>query len=81
MDDEPRAVYSAKRYENTTFDKHQKVNACVKLLLASFHGGYLWLECCIIVDSKLINRIIGLIMQGTDPHEYYLGKTTNCDLA
>jgi hypothetical protein len=63
------------------FGKHQEVNACVKILLASYHGGYLWLECRIIVDPKLINRIIGLSMQGPDPHEYYPGKTTNCALA
>jgi hypothetical protein len=25
------------------FDGHQEVNACVKLLLESYHGGYLWL--------------------------------------
>ena len=26
------------------FDRHQEVNACVKFLLASYHGGYLWLK-------------------------------------
>jgi hypothetical protein len=59
------------------FDRHQEVNACVKLMLASYHGGYLWLDCHIIVDLVLINRIIGLSMQGPDPHEYYPGKTTD----
>jgi hypothetical protein len=32
------------------FGRHQEVNACVKLLLSCFHGGYLWLDRCITVD-------------------------------
>jgi hypothetical protein len=39
------------------FGRHQEVNACVKLLLASYHGGYLWLDRRITVDPTLINRI------------------------
>jgi hypothetical protein len=46
------------------FDTHREVNACVNLLLASYHGGYLWLNHRITVDPVLINRIIGLSMQG-----------------
>jgi hypothetical protein len=57
------------------------VNACVKLLLESYHGGYLWLDHRIIFDLALINRITGLSMQGPDPHEYYPGKTANRTLA
>jgi hypothetical protein len=49
------------------FDRHQEVNACVKLLLASYHGGYLWLNHRITIDPMLINRITGLSMQGPDP--------------
>jgi hypothetical protein len=63
------------------FDKHQEVNACVKLLLASYHGGYLWLDHRITVDLELINRIIELSMQGPDPHEYYPRKTVDHTLA
>jgi hypothetical protein len=59
------------------FGIHQEVNACVKLLLASYHRGYLWLYHHITVDLALINRITGLRMQGPDPHEYYLGKTAD----
>jgi hypothetical protein len=59
------------------FDRHQEVNACVKLLLASYHGGYLWLNRRITIDLTLINRIIKLGMQGPDPHDYYPGKTTD----
>jgi hypothetical protein len=36
------------------FGRHQEVNACVKLLLSCYHGRYLWLNCCIIVDPTLI---------------------------
>jgi hypothetical protein len=51
------------------FGRHQEVNACVKLLLASYHGGYLWLDCRITVDLKLINKITWISIQGLDPHE------------
>jgi hypothetical protein len=63
------------------FGRHQEVNACVKLLLASYHGGYLWLNHRITVDPTLINRITGLSMQGPDPHDYYPGKTVDRALA
>jgi hypothetical protein len=63
------------------FERHQEVNACVKLLLSCYHGGYLWLDHCIIVDSTLIHRITGLSMQGPDPQEFYLRKATDRALA
>jgi hypothetical protein len=63
------------------FRRHQEVNAYVKLLLAIYHEGYLWLNYCITVDPALINRITGLSMQGHDPHEYYPGKTSDHALA
>jgi hypothetical protein len=44
------------------FSRHQEVTACVKLLLASYHEGYLWLNRRITIDLVLINRIIGLSM-------------------
>jgi hypothetical protein len=59
------------------FGRHQEVNASVKLLLARYHRGYLWLDHRIIVDPALINNIIELSMQGPDPHEYYPGKTAD----
>jgi hypothetical protein len=62
------------------FGRHQEVNACVKLLLASYHGGYLWLDHRIIVDPAMINRITKLSMQGPNPHEYYPGNTTDRSL-
>jgi hypothetical protein len=59
------------------FGRHQEVNDCVKLLLASYHGGYLWLNHRITVDLALINQITKLRMQGLDPHDYYPRKTTD----
>jgi hypothetical protein len=53
------------------FGRHQEVNVCIKLLLSSFHGGYLWLDRCIIVDLELIHQITGLSMQGPDPQDFY----------
>ena len=49
------------------FGWHQEVNACVKLLLSCYHGGYLWLNCRITIDVTLINKITGLSIQGPDP--------------
>jgi hypothetical protein len=37
------------------FGQHQEVNSCVKLLLLCFHGGYMWLDRCVIVDPLLIH--------------------------
>jgi hypothetical protein len=48
------------------FGRHQEVNVCVKILLLCFHGGYIWLDRCIIIDMALINRITRLSMQGPD---------------
>ena len=63
------------------FDKHQEANACIKLLLSCYHGGYLWLDSRIIVDPTLINRITGLSMKGLDPLKFYLGNTADHALA
>jgi hypothetical protein len=63
------------------FGRHQEENACVKLLLESYHGGYLWLNCHIKVDPTLINWIIGLSIQGPDPQNYYPGNTADRALA
>ena len=49
------------------FGRHQEVNAYVKLLLSCYHGVYLWLDHCIIVDLTLIHRITRLSMQGPNP--------------
>jgi hypothetical protein len=57
------------------FGRQQEVNACVKLLLKIYHGGYLWLKRRITVDPALINRITRLRKQCLDPHDYYPGKT------
>jgi hypothetical protein len=63
------------------FGRHQEVNSYVKLLLSCYHGGYLWLDHCIIVDPTLIHMIIGLSIQGPDPPEFYPGKATDQALA
>jgi hypothetical protein len=63
------------------FGRHQEVNACVKILLSCYHGGYIWLDRCITVDLTSIHRITGLSMQGPDPQDFYPGKASNCTLA
>jgi hypothetical protein len=59
------------------FGRHQEVNGCIKLLLYCYHGRYLWLNRCITVGLTLINWIIGFIMQGLDPHDFYPLNTSN----
>jgi hypothetical protein len=49
------------------FGCHQEVNACVKILLSCYHGGYLWLDQRITMDMTLIHHIIGLSVKGPDP--------------
>jgi hypothetical protein len=63
------------------FGRHQEVNVYVKFLLSSFHGSYLWLDRCIIIDPALIHRITGLSMQGPDPQDFYPRKVANRTLA
>jgi hypothetical protein len=63
------------------FGHHQEVNACVKILLSCYHGGYLWLDRRIIVDLTLIHQIIGLSLKGPDPQQFYPGKTSDFSLA
>jgi hypothetical protein len=63
------------------FNRHQEVNACIKILLSCYHGGYLWLENCVTVDPTLIHLFTGLIMQGPDPQQFYLGKAADRSLA
>jgi hypothetical protein len=63
------------------FGRHQEVNVCIKLLLSCYHGGYLWLDRCIIVDPVLIHWITGLSMQGPNPQDFYRGKATDHSLA
>jgi hypothetical protein len=59
------------------FGRHREVNAYVKLLLSCFHGGYLWLDKCITVDSTLIHQITRLSIQGPDPQNFYPGKAAD----
>jgi hypothetical protein len=55
----------------------RQVNACFKLLLSCYHGGYLWLDRRIIFDLTLIHRIIELSMQGSDPQDFHPRKASN----
>jgi hypothetical protein len=57
--------------------RHEEVNACVRLLLSCYYEGYLWLDHHITGDLILINRIIGISMQGPDLHDFYPGKTAD----
>jgi hypothetical protein len=62
------------------FGRHQEVNACVKLLLSCYHGGYLWLNAASqwIDFDQSDHRAKHA---GPDPQEFYPGKTTDRALA
>jgi hypothetical protein len=60
---------------------HQEVNACVKLLLSCYHGGYIWINRRISVDPTVIHWITGLSLKGLDPQQFYPGNTSDCYLA
>jgi hypothetical protein len=59
------------------FDQSNEVNACIKLLLTCVHGGYLWLDKAIYIDTDLTARITGLPMQGQDPNSMFANKKTD----
>jgi len=63
------------------FVHHQEVNACVKILLSFYHGGYFCLEKWITVDPTLIHQITGFSVKGPDPQPFYLGKASDHSLA
>jgi hypothetical protein len=63
------------------FGRHKEVNTCVKLLLSCYHGGYMWLDRSVTVDPALIHLIIGVSMQGPDPHQFYPEKVADRTLA
>ena len=56
------------------FGHSVEVNACVKQLLVSFHGGFLWLDRKVSVDVKLIIVIMGLPLTGVDPTPFFTKK-------
>jgi hypothetical protein len=49
--------------------------------MSFYHGGYLWLDRCIIVDLTLIHLITRMSMQALDPQQFYPGKNSNLSLA
>jgi hypothetical protein len=63
------------------FGRHQEVEACVKLLMSCYHGGYLWLDIPMTVEPTLIHLITGLSMKAPDPHQFYPGKAADHSLA
>ena len=63
------------------FGRPTEVNACVKQLLACFHGRYLWLDESVVVTMELISAITRLPKDGPDPSQYIRGKDNDKKLA
>ena len=55
------------------FGRSNEAHACVKQLLACFHGGMLWLTMPIPVTVEFIANITGLPKAGEDPVQYIRG--------
>ena len=53
------------------FGQITKVNACVRQLLVSFHGNYLWLDQKNYVDVELIAAIAWLPLASVDPTSFF----------
>jgi hypothetical protein len=49
------------------FGCNLEINSCVKLLLSCIHGGTLWLDPPVSIDTALIAQITGLPKAGEDP--------------
>ena len=62
------------------FRRLAEVIACVKQILAFFHGGYLWLGIEISITLDLISHITGLHKVGVDPSHYFQGKDNDKNL-
>ena len=56
------------------FGRPTKVNACVKQLLACFHGGFLWLDESVEVTMGMISYITGFPKDRPDPSQYYFDR-------
>ena len=63
------------------FGRLNEAHACVKKLLACFHGGTLWLNTPIPVTVDLITSITGLSKAGEDSTQYIRGRDTDKRLA
>ena len=50
------------------------MNACVKHLLACFHGGMLWLDTPVEIIVELMSDITWIPKDGPDPLQYFRGK-------
>ena len=63
------------------FGRLNEAHACVKQLLACFHGGMLWPNMSIPFTMDLIASITGLLKVGEDPTQYIHGRDTDKRLA
>ena len=58
-----------------------EANACVKQLLACFHGGTLWLDTLVAIEVDLISDIRRFPNDGPDPSQYFKGRDNDKRLA
>ena len=56
------------------FGQTDKDNAIMKKLILCFHGGFLWFDMKVSVNSDLIARIAQLPKVGVDPSQYFFVK-------
>ena len=53
------------------FNQSVSINVCVKQLLVSFHGGFLWINKKVSVDVELIAVVTGLPLPGIESASYF----------
>jgi hypothetical protein len=57
------------------FGRSVEINICVKLLLSCVHGGFIWLDRPVSIDTELIAYITGLSSKGEDPSPFFTEKS------
>ena len=63
------------------FGQLTEANACIKNILACFHGGILWLDSPITVTVAIILEIMRIPKDGCEPSQYFRGKYNDKRLA
>jgi len=61
-------------FEIPHFGQSLEINARFKLLLSCLHGGALWLDPQVSIDTQLIAQITGLSIAGEDPTTLFVNK-------
>jgi hypothetical protein len=63
------------------FGRILEINACVKILLSCIHGGTLWIDPQVSINTQLIAWITGLQIKGEDLKTIFANKSREKSLS